>query len=97
MNMITVQELARVLAERKKLEESVARSFVSTMFDVVRVALERDKLVKVKGLGTFKLIEVSARESVNVNSGERMLIGSYGKITFTPDSIMKESLSLIHI
>ena len=90
MNMITVQELARVLAERKKLEESVARSFVSTMFDVVRVALERDKLVKVKGLGTFKLIEVSARESVNVNSGERMLIGSYGKITFTPDSIMKE-------
>ena len=54
MNMITVQELARVLAERKKLEESVARSFVSTMFDVVRVALERDKLVKVKGLGTFK-------------------------------------------
>ena len=47
MNMITVQELARVLAERKKLEESVARSFVSTMFDVVRVALERDKLVKV--------------------------------------------------
>lgn len=90
MNMITVQELARVLAERKKLEESVARSFVSTMFDVVRVALERDKLVKVKGLGTFKLIEVSARESVNVNNGERMLIGSYGKITFTPDSIMKE-------
>lgn len=90
MNMITVKELARVLAERKKLEESVARSFVSTMFDVVRVALERDKLVKVKGLGTFKLIEVSARESVNVNSGERMLIGSYGKITFTPDSIMKE-------
>lgn len=90
MDTVTVNELARVLAERKKLEESVARSFVSTMFDVVRVALERDKLVKVKGLGTFKLVEVSARESVNVNSGERMVIGSYAKITFTPDSIMKE-------
>lgn len=90
METMTLQELAQTLADSKKLELSVARSFVSTMFDVIRIALERDKLVKVKGLGTFKLIEVGARESVSVNSGERVLLSSYGKITFTPDSIMKE-------
>ena len=90
METMTLQELAQSLADSKKLELSVARSFVSTMFDVIRIAIERDKLVKVKGLGTFKLIEVGARESVSVNSGERVLLSSYGKITFTPDSIMKE-------
>lgn len=90
METMTLQELAQSLADSKKLELSVARSFVSTMFDVIRIAIERDKLVKVKGMGTFKLIEVGARESVSVNSGERVLLSSYGKITFTPDSIMKE-------
>lgn len=90
MDIITIQELAKVLADKKKIELNVARTFVSTMFDVIRVAIERDRIVKVKGLGTFKLIEIGARESVNVNNGERVVIRSHGKITFTPDSIMKE-------
>lgn len=90
MEIITIQELAQVLADKKKLELSVARTFVATMFDVIRVAIERDRLVKVKGLGTFKLIEVGARESVSVNNGERVVIGSHGKISFTPDAVMKE-------
>lgn len=90
MEIITIHELARVLADKKKLEVSVARTFIATMFDVIRVAIERDRLVKVKGLGTFKLIEVGARESVSVNNGERVVIGSHGKISFTPDAVMKE-------
>lgn len=90
MNVITLQELAKELAEKKNLEYVVARTFISTMFEVIRAAIDRDKLVKIKGLGTFKLIEVGARESVNVNNGERVIIGSHGKISFTPDSIMKE-------
>lgn len=90
MNVITLQELAKELAEKKNLEYVVARTFISTMFEVIRAAIDRDKLVKVKGLGTFKLIEVGARESINVNNGERVIIGSHGKISFTPDSIMKE-------
>lgn len=90
MNVITLQELAKELAEKKNLEYVVARTFISTMFEVIRTAIDSDKLVKVKGLGTFKLIEVGARESVNVNNGERVIIGSHGKISFTPDSIMKE-------
>ena len=90
MEILTIHELARVLADKKKLEVSVARTFIATMFDVIRVAIERDRLVKVKGLGTFKLIEVGARESVSVNNGERVVIGSHGKISFTPDAVMKE-------
>lgn len=90
METMTIQDLARVLADRKKLEPSVAQLFVATMFDVVRQALGTERIVKVKGLGTFKLVGVSARESVNVNNGERVLIESHDKITFTPDSLMKE-------
>lgn len=90
METMTIDDFARVLADRKKLEPSVARLFVATMFDVVRQALGTERTVKVKGLGTFKLVEVSARESVSVNTGGRVLIGSHDKITFTPDSLMRE-------
>lgn len=90
MKTITIQDLAQVLADKKKLEDRVSRLFVSTMFEVVRDAVEEEKLVKVKGLGTFKLVEVGARESVSVNNGERVTIDSHGKVTFTPDTIMKE-------
>ena len=90
MDMMMIEDLANALANKMKLEPNVAKLFVTNLFDVVRQAVETERIVKVKGLGTFKLIEVSARESVNVNNGERVIIGSHGKISFTPDPIMKE-------
>ena len=90
MGKISIQELASVLVERKKMNRRDASMFVSAMFDIVQQRLESDKIVKMKGLGTFKIIDVEDRESVNVNTGERVLIEGHGKITFTPDAVMKE-------
>jgi len=90
MGKISIQDLSSVLAERRGLNKKDASAFISAMFDLVQEELEKDKLVKIKGLGTFKIIDVDDRESINVNTGERVLIEGHGKITFTPDSLMKE-------
>ena len=90
MGKMTIQDVSRVLSERKGLNKKDASNFVNLMFDIIQQALERDGIVKVKGLGTFKIIDVDARESVNVNTGERVLIEGHNKITFTPDSLLKE-------
>lgn len=83
-------EFARVLAEKHGLQEKQARLFLKNFIAVINDGLRDDKLVKVKGLGTFKVIEVKDRASVNVKTGERIVIEGRGKITFTPDSVMKE-------
>ena len=90
MGKISIQDLAQVLVERKGLNKRDAVIFVSAMFDIIQTNLEKDRVVKVKGLGTFKIIDVDNRESVNVNTGERVLIEGHNKITFTPDALMKE-------
>ena len=90
MGKITIQDLASVLISRHGLSKKDAAAFIGAMFDIIQKNLETDKLVKIKGLGTFKIIDVDDRESVNVNTGERVLIEGHGKITFTPDSLMKE-------
>ena len=90
MAKISLQELATLLAEKHGLEQKETRSFVGAIFEVIQQGIESDKLLKIKGLGTFKIIGVDARESVNVNTGERVVIESHEKVTFTPDSIMKE-------
>lgn len=90
MGKIMIQELAAILADRKGLNKKEASAFISAAFDIIQQRLESDKTVKVKGLGTFKIIDVDDRESVNVNTGKRVLIEGHGKITFTPDSLMKE-------
>ena len=64
--------------------------FVNELFFLIQKSLDEDKIVKVKGLGTFKIIDVDDRESVDVNTGDRVLIEGHGKITFTPDTLMKE-------
>ena len=87
---MTIQDISKVLMERNGLNKKVAAAFVNAMFDVIQQALERDRIVKVKGLGTFKIIDVDDRESVNVNTGERVLIEGHDKITFVPDALMKE-------
>ena len=90
MGKISIQDLSSVLVDKRGLSKKEASNFISEMFDIVQQELEKEKLVKIKGLGTFKIIDVDDRESVNVNTGERVLIEGHGKITFTPDSLMKE-------
>ena len=90
MGKLTIQDIAKVLSDRKGLSKNDASNFVNEMFDVIQQALERDMVVKVKGFGTFKIIDVDPRESVNVNTGERVLIEGHNKITFIPDQLLKE-------
>ena len=90
MGKISLIELAAVLSKRYGVNKKDATGFVTQMFDIIQQSLEQDKLVKIKGLGTFKIIDVDDRESVNVNTGERVLIEGHQKITFTPDALMKE-------
>lgn len=90
MAKITIQDIAKTLIERNGLSKKEASTFVNAMFDIIKQALERDRIVKVKGFGTFKIIDVDARESVNVNTGERVLIEGHDKITFVPDALIKE-------
>lgn len=86
----TLQSIAAVIASRYGLKSGEATAFVAAFFEQIRLGLEEDKLVKVRGLGTFKLQPVKARESVNVNTGERVLINGHDKMAFTPDNAMKE-------
>ena len=90
MEKLTLSDIATVLVKKNKLSAKEAEAFVSAIFDVIRQGLETDQQVKVRGLGTFKIIGVEARSSVNVNTGERVLIDGHSKITFTPDNTMKE-------
>lgn len=90
MGKITTQDIAVKLIAQNGLSKKEATLFVNMMFETIRDIVERDKSVKVKGLGTFKIIDVDSRESVNVNTGERVLIEGHNKITFTPDALMKE-------
>lgn len=93
MDKYTIPQLAEILIRKNGLSEEEAQSFVSAIFDLIKEGLEADKIVKVKGFGTFKIIDVDPRESVNVNTGERVLINGHQKITFTPDSVMKEMVN----
>ena len=84
MGKISTQELAGVLVERWHIGKKEASQFVNELFFLIQKSLNEDKI------GTFKIIDVDDRESVNVNTGDRVLIEGHGKITFTPDPLMKE-------
>ena len=90
MGKISNNELATVLIDRNRLSKKNASRFVNELFNVIRQGLQNEHIVKVKGLGTFKIIDVDDRESVNVNTGERVLIEGHSKISFSPDALMKE-------
>ena len=90
MGKMTIQEIAKILVEKNKLTVKEANQFAATMFEIIQQRLNDEGLVKIKGLGTFKMIRVEARESVSVRTGERVMIDSHAKITFTPDATMKE-------
>ena len=90
MGKITIQEIAKILVEKNHIESQAASQFVNEMFAIILDRLSQGEPVKVKGLGTFKIIDVEARESVSVRTGERVVIDGHSKVTFTPDTTMKE-------
>ena len=90
---ITLQMLSEMMANNSGRSKSSAESFVRTFFTTVKEALQNDNIIKIKGFGTFKLVVVSARESINVNTGERVNIAGYNKITFTPDKTLKDRVN----
>lgn len=86
----TKQDLINLLAQRNGLSRRKNTQFVNELVDIVNDALQTEKLVKISGLGTFKIIDTKDRESVNVQTGDRFVIEGRNKITFTPDAAMKE-------
>lgn len=90
---LNMQNFIAMLAERHGMSKKNADSFVKEFFQLIEEALETDKYVKIKGLGTFKLIDVESRESVNINTGERFEIQGHTKVSFTPESALKELIN----
>ena len=90
MGKITLTTIAEELVARNGVSKEVADNFVHAIVETIEKGLREDGLVKVKGLGTFKLMEMSDRGSVDINTGERITIKGYRKVSFTPDSAMKE-------
>ena len=87
---ILLQEIADILAEKEGITRKKAENFTRAFFEIIEEGLTEDKFVKVKGFGTFKVIPVSERESVDINTGERIQISGHSKITFTPDNFLKD-------
>lgn len=90
MSKVSISDLADMLAEKSGLSPNDSDMFLHKMFEVINAGLQYDKQVKVKWLGTFKVQAVKDRASVDVNTGERIVIEGRDKIAFTPDSILKE-------
>lgn len=91
--MSTLKDLARILVEKHKIKVGASEQFLQQMVEVINEGLLQDRIVKVKGFGTFKLQEVKERNSVNVNTGERVLIAAHDKIVFTPDNLMRDTIN----
>ena len=88
--MIKNSDIARQLMNRYGLQKKASSAFVTTMIDVLNEGLREDRMVKIKGFGTFKMTTISARESVDVNTGERILLNGREKISFTPDAVIRD-------
>lgn len=93
MNKSDIKDLARQLSEQYELSKEDAEKFVEQMFAVLNEGLHYDKQVKVKGLGTFKVMSVAPRKSVNVQTGEPIIIEGREKISFTPDASMRDAVN----
>lgn len=90
MSKSNISRLAKSISSKRGLTQAEAERFVSKMFEVANEGLQEDKLLKMKWLGTFKVTAIKDRESVDVNTGERIVIEGRDKISFTPDNILKE-------
>lgn len=90
MNKQLIKDLSQEIVDKFELDKKQANSFVEKMFSVLQEGLQDEKIVKIKGLGTFKVISVQSRKSIDVNTGEPILIDGRDKISFTPDSDMRD-------
>lgn len=90
MGKIFLKDIAASLSKKKGLSQNEAEAYIEAFFSVIDEGLQSDKIVKVKGFGTFKLVDVRDRESVDVNTGDRVVIEGHTKVTFTPESSLKE-------
>lgn len=93
MSKSSLSVLVKAVASKRGLTQAEAERFIATMFEVAGDGIQEDKLLKMKWLGTFKITSVKDRESVDVNTGERILIEGRDKISFTPDNILKEIIN----
>lgn len=86
----SINDIAVFVARKQKISKKEAVDLVTAFFNTIAEGLRDDRQVKVRGLGTFKVTAVKARESVNVNTGERVIIEGHDKVSFVPDASMKE-------
>ena len=85
----TLADLAAIFAQKAQLPTDAADTFCRGFFAVIQEGLSRDKFVKIRGFGTFKTVTVGERESMNIHTGERTVIGEHEKVSFTPDASLK--------
>ena len=90
---LTIQDLTDLLAAKHSMTKKDAEAFVKEFFLLIEQALESENTVKIKGLCTFKLIDVDSRESVNVNTGERFQIKGHTKVSFSPDANLRDTIN----
>lgn len=90
---ITLQMLSEIMASNTGRSKTSTEVFVRTFFATLKDALAQDNIIKIKGFGTFKMVVVNARESINVNTGKRVSIAEYNKISFSPDKNLKEKIN----
>lgn len=90
---ISIQDMSEFLSGRNGMPSKDAELFVRSVFEIIEEYLKKDNIVKVKGLGTFKLVAVESRESVDVNTGERILLKGYMKVSFIPDTVLRDEIN----
>ena len=88
--MLTIKDLAEMLVQKHQLDSQSAEMFMNAIIETIHEGLKNDRIVKVKGFGTFKLTAVRDRESINVNTGERVVISGHDKVSFTPDAVLRD-------
>ena len=88
--MLTIKDLAEILVQKHQLDSRSAEAFINAVIKTIHEGLKSDRVVKVKGFGTFKLTAVRERESINVNTGERVVISGHDKVSFTPDAVLRD-------
>ena len=88
--MLTIKDLAEILVQKHQLDSRSAEAFINAVIETIHEGLKSDRVVKVNGFGTFKLTAVRERESINVNTGERVVISGHDKVSFTPDAVLRD-------
>ena len=90
---ITIVDLRKAIAKQTEIEEAQVNAFLNQLIATIKDGLRKDKLVKISGLGTFKLQWVEPRKSVNISTGESIVIEGYQKLSFTPEQSVKERIN----